>query len=817
MEDIRLLINIAEKHCLWEKDPFMGTAIKIIFWHMIQQVLMRMHHRRRQRFSEGTCQQYVIDDEESTLEPTISVGSENRTDNEESSIVISDSDDVELQVESILPKKRRRPPLQRKPLTVKRKIAHMTEEEQLALAVKISQQEQTKQEKYTQEEEEELIKKAIEESLHSCQVPDIPVSEAKEELTNKTPSSEEGNVNDHKEEPHLSKASAPSAGDSPKSPFVILQRLSQDIVESSSVILSPNCRDPVSCIETSRQSPLSPCTSSDFIKMSPAKGIALSPVFPKRTPCSGKLIPCRLFLERSTSADQPVDDVDDQCTHCSESSQMGSSSLLPTSPIENSYQTDSTSTKTLNIDKAKDVDCEDAFSVDGIASTDCRSNKSSQSGGTVHYYWGVPFCPKGVDPSEYTKVILCQLEVYQKSLKTAQRQLVHKVDYGEPIHLVALSKQNVKDEIQGNISHEDIGDSTAEDDTQKPEDGEKESGDNSDSQQTERQYVASKRQKISQSPVQIILEHDLKSLSSDGKEKTPLTKLLPSECTEVALVAPGESAVSPTAVRNDRHLMEHTEIAQEEEITICPETQPSPAKQEGSDKGDQPEEMETAPQPQVSLTACISSEPSDEDLICLDKINSKNVTCPMCGCDFSQNQIERHAAYCDGTNGQLEMTVLRPRNKLRRGHDSSPVGVPSADSGKCETCYLCKSLVPLKNYQAHVDNCLQTAMLSTPGSQRLRSSKQEYPGRNCRLLSMLEQSESSLAGTSNAPEPSNLSPPREEHDDRFNSENLNLGDSPIRSFVSISEVTDCLVDFKKQLNHQPSSRRATHRGRRRRM
>lgn len=54
-------------------------------------------------------------------------------------------------------------------------------------------------------------------------------------------------------------------------------------------------------------------------------------------------------------------------------------------------------------------------------------------GGTVHYFWGIPFCPAGVDPNQYTKVILCQLEVYQKSLKMAQRQLFKKREFGEPV------------------------------------------------------------------------------------------------------------------------------------------------------------------------------------------------------------------------------------------------------------------------------------------------------------------------------------------------------------------------------------------------
>lgn len=54
-------------------------------------------------------------------------------------------------------------------------------------------------------------------------------------------------------------------------------------------------------------------------------------------------------------------------------------------------------------------------------------------GPTVHYYWGVPFCPRGLDPDTYTKVILAQMEVYEKSLKQAQRCLMRKAEWGEAI------------------------------------------------------------------------------------------------------------------------------------------------------------------------------------------------------------------------------------------------------------------------------------------------------------------------------------------------------------------------------------------------
>lgn len=43
-----------------------------------------------------------------------------------------------------------------------------------------------------------------------------------------------------------------------------------------------------------------------------------------------------------------------------------------------------------------------------------------------------------------------------------------------------------------------------------------------------------------------------------------------------------------------------------------------------------------------------------------------------------------------------------------------------------------------------------------------------------------------------------------------------LNESPIKSFVSISEATDCLVDFKKQVTVQPGRRTRTKVGRGRR-
>ncbi|CAH2277358.1 BRCA1-A complex subunit RAP80 isoform X2 [Pelobates cultripes] len=176
----------------------------------------------------------------------------------------------------------------------------------------------------------------------------------------------------------------------------------------------------------------------------------------------------------------------------------------------------------------------------------------------------------------------------------------------------------------------------------------------------------------------------------------------------------------------------------------------------------------------------------------------------MCGQQFSLSQIEMHAAYCDG---EKQETVLRSRRKLTQRNLAGPSNLlPNPDFGKFEKCYLCKTVVQLEDYQTHVDNCLKMATLETPRSRRLRSTKQESKGQNGRLLSMLDKSEAITSGAhSSLPEVDcmRISPPREENNESMNNEDLTVSDSPIRSFVSISEATDCLVDFKKQFSRQP--------------
>ncbi|XP_053573026.1 BRCA1-A complex subunit RAP80 [Bombina bombina] len=180
-----------------------------------------------------------------------------------------------------------------------------------------------------------------------------------------------------------------------------------------------------------------------------------------------------------------------------------------------------------------------------------------------------------------------------------------------------------------------------------------------------------------------------------------------------------------------------------------------------------------------------------------------------------------HAAYCDGTckDDTEKITVLRSRKRIVGKNLASPDDIlPTPDSGKCEKCYLCKSRVPIGDYKRHVDSCIQNATQETQNNRKLRTTK-ESAVKDGRLLRMLEQSESeSSEANTIAPIPDYISasPPKE--DSGVNPEDLSLVDSPIRSFVSISEAKDCLVDFKQQFSRRPGSSGLSNRvrGRRRR-
>lgn len=128
----------------------------------------------------------------------------------------------------------------------------------------------------------------------------------------------------------------------------------------------------------------------------------------------------------------------------------GSEEVLPPSPVLHdktalkrvSQTQPCTSSSTPHPSKRDTQISQHALQGDAKTSKDLKSKSSDSkplySGVergecTVSYYWGVPFCPTGQNPDDYTRVIMCQLEVYEKSLKEARRELLRKAEWSQPV------------------------------------------------------------------------------------------------------------------------------------------------------------------------------------------------------------------------------------------------------------------------------------------------------------------------------------------------------------------------------------------------
>ncbi|XP_027265635.1 BRCA1-A complex subunit RAP80 isoform X3 [Cricetulus griseus] len=451
-------------------------------------------------------------------------------------------------------------------------------------------------------------------------------------------------------------------------------------------------------------------------------------------------------------------------------------------------------------------------------------------GGTVHYFWGIPFCPAGVDPNQYTNVILCQLEVYQKSLKMAQRQLFKKREFGEPVlprppFLIQneCGQEDETSERNEGIS-EDTGDEARE-----------------ERQESRASVWPSKTKDFQKSPIKSLKQKLLLEEEPTTSHGQSSQGLFVEETSEEVLKSSEEgnsvsASQSIAALTSKRSLVLMPESSAEE-ITVCPETQLSSPELLDVNREDSPDSS--------NIPIGVRMTVSDKRVDNRDgkKANptpafssSARVSCPLCGQDFLPTKIEQHAMYC---NGQMEQETVLTRRQ-REARNKRDGRTQTTLDNKKEKCYLCKSLVPLGEYQCHVEACLQLARrdrgAGTEGSkrtrvcatvegkqqQRLRKPKEKGQGRG-RLLSLLEQSEHKSTGVEKKTKSSEArtfripSPEVEEAscsgETQSSLSQLNLNESPIKSFVPVSEATNCLVDFKDQFTFR--SRTKSGRGRRR--
>ncbi|MCJ8740558.1 hypothetical protein PDJAM_G00060260 [Pangasius djambal] len=431
--------------------------------------------------------------------------------------------------------------------------------------------------------------------------------------------------------------------------------------------------------------------------------------------------------------------------------------------------------------------------------------------GLVSYYWGVPFCPKGQSPDDYTRVILTQLEVYEKSLKEAQRQLLHKADWGLPVFPCPVERphgRRLKRHRAPQLLEED-------------EDEEDEGRDEEDKEKKKK--VERKEREESQSCSE--------EGAGNGQRETYVVVSSPETQEELGRKSPllfgqqeSTSSAKPSSCRKpiSQDLSEDSRIQSEPdepgevqnggfelESAVCPETQMT--------EDNTPELMVTSPaQPQLQAETDVMEvdevmEPPAEERMEQERPGEEQswresvpsqVECPMCTRLFPLSKIEMHAAYCNDTvedqdQDQDQQDSLSQGSARRKSMRRTALE-DDVRSEQREKCFLCNKFFTSKEYSHHVDQCLQQKTLG--------------PKQGNGLLSALNRTETvhlddSGAGPSNTTNKNSRS---------LADASVTPGDSqapgyyvsssPIKSFTPISEITDCLINFRQQYSDRTSQR-----------
>ncbi|XP_047411203.1 BRCA1-A complex subunit RAP80 isoform X2 [Sciurus carolinensis] len=720
----------------------------------------RMPRRKKKVKETPECQNLEKEDSEATS--SVSVKRKRRL--EDAFIVISDSDGEEPKEENGLQKTKIKQSNRAKCLA-KRKIAQMTEEEQFALALKMSEQE-AREVNSQEEEEEELLRKAIAESLNTCRPSDACATRSRPLATGPSSQSHQEKTTD--------------SGTTEGMFWLLLlinynciwQLVPPSLFKGSHISQGNEAEEreePWDHTENTEEEPVSG-SSGSWDQSS-------QPVFEnENVKCFDR---CTGHLAEHTKCGKPQESTGRGCAFLKAAQGRGDTSrhCLPTPA--------------------------DAKVLQDI-------------GGTVHYFWGIPFCPAGVDPNQYTKVILCQLEVYQKSLKMAQRQLLKKKGFGEPVlpSPPSLIQNECGQGDQASEKNEGISEDMGDEDTE-------------ERQESRASVWHSKPKDFQESPIKSLKQKLLLEEEPTTSHGQSSQGLFVEETSEEGNSVPASQSIAALTSKRNLVLMPESSA---EEITVCPETQLSSPETLDLEREDSPGSRET-------LDEVGNREDAEKEMPTSTFSSSTQVSCPLCDQGFPPTKIERHAMYCNGLMEQ-ESVLTRRQREAKTKSDSGTTAQTSLDIDKIEKCYLCKSLVPFGEYQYHVDSCLQLARSNQgdgpEGSDRARSTvegkwlrnRKEKGHNEGRLLSLLEQSEhktvdaeiktkSSETGTFRLPPPG-VEEAGCSREMQSSLTQLGLNESPIKSFVSISEATDCLVDFKKQLTVQPVSRTRTKAGRGRR-
>ncbi|KAG5843245.1 hypothetical protein ANANG_G00148700 [Anguilla anguilla] len=437
--------------------------------------------------------------------------------------------------------------------------------------------------------------------------------------------------------------------------------------------------------------------------------------------------------------------------------------------------------------------------------------KEEQGAGHVLYYWGVPFCPRGQNPDDYTQVILTQLEVYEKSLKSAQRGLLRKAEWGArapgPLKRPFCRRARLKRSRPARPLRNEEEEEEEEEDPGEAEEEEEERGriaERLGGGWGDREGGAPDSEAL-ETPSQTLPEEPKSSLDSN---------FVPEEPPDKFRLLRRRALRDRTPPQPETQLLERQEEEEEEE-GMCPETQMSEENTQDvnmeSPAGSQPRPESEVMEVEQEEVEEVHSQPTEaaaggEEATMEVEVTeqeaqdaqgrSGRVECPICMHGFPLSQIEMHAAYCDGSAdteescSQAQAMVLRKSTRRTEEADEDRPSTRLTRVPLQEKCFLCHGLFPVPEYDSHVEACIQKSTRTNQGAKS--------------LLTALDRSEQkdSEAGPSHSFRRKEIS--AESGGSR--TAGFSVSDSPIKAFTPISEATDCLVDFKRQLSAKPSQR-----------
>ncbi|XP_035522434.1 BRCA1-A complex subunit RAP80 isoform X3 [Morone saxatilis] len=452
---------------------------------------------------------------------------------------------------------------------------------------------------------------------------------------------------------------------------------------------------------------------------------------------------------------------------------------------------------------------------------------------TVHYYWGVPFCPRGLDPDNYTQVILAQMEVYEKSLKQAQRCLLRKAEWGEGIlpqpekcpspESPAESPQELFPRRRGlrlrTKKLSDTADSPSveveeEEDKRDEEEG-KERENKGEEQENEGEGVEVDNDDCEVCPETQLSDNDddrTQDLMIDTVTRTELQPKSPA-LPEVEMILQNDS---PDRDEQQKQQQRQRQEEDEEEMEVEVEVEvdaPVDRKTKGnipvvSSDGGGPttrkeeveEDMGDLDVEEIKEQRLQRSTSPELEPAAASQSSETNVDCPICQGSFPVTEIEMHAAYCDGEVAVVHErrpkadcfpVSLKPRRKrTKRAEVTADETDTSNTSMNPEKCFICQKAVPLRDYSRHTELCIQRQSSKTAAKGNLLSALEQTDSRH---------SEAGPSGSSLQPgDVIDLRDDDEEDEEEGGVSAIRISNSPIRSFTPISEATGCLIDFKKQ-------------------